>query len=408
MTDTTTAADRTPPARFWALDDLRGLEFDPLLTELLRDEPVARIRLPHGDGEAWLVTRYEDVRMVTSDPRFSRSALVHRRRTATRMTGHTVASHAGLNYADPPDHTRMKKIVAKVFTSQSMKRLRPLAQATADRLLDEVELHGAPADLMALFHGPFPLAVVSDLIGVPEEERPRLAAWPDLVLSAGPGPETSRQAKAQLTAYILELLQRRRREPREDLATVLAEAMDSGDMSEEEAVSVTTAIQVSAAHAVRNNSANMVYALLTHPEHLARLRAEPQLIPRAVDELLRYIPHRNGVGLPRVAVEDTKVGDVVIRAGEVVYASYLAANWDPQVFPHPDTIDFDRPPMAHMAFGHGVHHCIGASLARMELEMIVSSLLDRFPGLRLAVEPQEMVWQRKGLIRGPQALPVAW
>lgn len=408
MTDTTTEAEQTPPTRFWALEDLRGLEFDPLLAELLRDEPVARIRLPHGDEDAWLVTRYEDVRMVTSDPRFSRSALVRRKQTATRMTGHTVASHAGLNYTDPPDHTRMKRIVAKVFTSQSMKRLRPMAQAIADHLLNEVELHGSPADLMALFHGPFPLAVVSDLIGVPEEDRPRLAAWPDLVLSAGPGPKRSQEAKAELTAYILELLQRRRTEPREDLATVLAEAMDSGQMSQEEAISVTTAIQVSAAHAVRNNSANMVYALLTHPDHLARLRAEPELIPRAVDELLRYIPHRNGVGLPRVAEEDVKIGDVMIRAGEVVYASYLTANWDPQVFPHPDTIDFDRPPMNHMAFGHGVHHCIGASLARMELEMIVTSLLDRFPGLRLAVPPEEMLWQRKGLIRGPQTLPVAW
>ncbi|MFI8215804.1 cytochrome P450 [Streptomyces sp. NPDC085932] len=407
MTDTTSEPE-TPPARFWALEDLRGLEFDPLLTELLRDEPVGRIRLPHGDEDAWLVTRYEDVKLVTSDPRFSRSALVRRRQTATRMTAHTVASHAGLNYTDPPDHTRMKRIVAKVFTSQSMKRLRPVAQATADRLLDEVEKHGPPADLMELFHGPFPLAVVSDLIGIPEHDRAQLAAWPDLVLSAGPGPQRSQAAKAELTAYILQLLQQRRSEPREDLATVLAEAMDSGEMNQEEAVSVTTAIQVSGAHAVRNNSANMMYALLTHPHHLARLRKEPELIPRAVDELLRYIPHRNGVGLPRVAQEDVTLGDVTIRAGEVVYASYLSANRDPQVFPQPDTLDFDRPPTAHLAFGHGVHHCIGASLARLELEMTVTSLLARFPDLQLAVLPEQMRWQRKGLIRGPETLPVTW
>ncbi|MFV0130500.1 cytochrome P450 [Streptomyces sp. HMX112] len=406
MTDTSTA--QTPSARFWALEDLRGLEFDPLLAELLRDEPVARIRLPHGDGDAWLVTRYDHVRMVTSDARFSRSALVHRETTATRMTGHTVASHAGLNYTDPPHHTRLRKIVAKVFTAQNMKRLRPMAQTTADRLLDEVERQGPPADLMALFHGPFPLAVVSDLIGVPEEDRPKLAAWPDMVLSAGPGPERSREIKAQLTAYIIDLLERRRREPREDLATVLADAMSRGEMNQEEAVSVTTAIQVSGAHAVRNNSANMVYALLTRPGHLARLRAEPDLLPQAVDELLRFIPHRNGVGLPRVAVEDVEVGGVLIRAGEVVYASYLTANWDPRMFDNPDTVDFDRTGIAHMAFGHGVHHCIGASLARMESEVMLASLLGRFPELRLAVPEEEMVWQRKGLIRGPQSLPVAW
>ncbi len=406
MTDTSTA--QAPSARFWAIEDLRGLEFDPLLAELLREEPVARIRLPHGNGDAWLVTRYDHVRRVTSDPRFSRSALVDRKTRATGMTGHTIASPAGLNYTDPPHQTRLRKVVAKAFTAQSMKRLRPRAQQIADRLLDKVERHGSPADLMALFHGPFPLAVVSELIGVPEGDRPRLAAWPDMVLSSGPGPERSREVKAQLSAYIIELLQRRQHEPREDLATVLADALSRGEINQEEAVSVTTAIQVSGAHAVRNNSANMVYALLTHPQHLARLRAEPGLMPQAVDELLRFIPHRNGVGLPRVATEDVEVGGVMIRAGEVVYASYLTANWDPQVFGDPDTLDFDRPPLAHMAFGHGPHHCIGASLARMESEVMISSLLGRFPGLRLAVPQENMVWQRKGLIRGPQTLPVAW
>ncbi|MFJ8650161.1 cytochrome P450 [Streptomyces sp. NPDC093546] len=406
MTQTTTA--ETPPARFWAIDDLPGLEFDPLLEELLREEPVARIRLPYGEGEAWLVTRYEDVRLVTSDPRFSRRALVERTAKATGMTAHQIASSAGFNYVDPPDHSRLRKVVARAFTVQGMKRLRPLAQQTADRLLDEVERHGPPADLMAMLHGPLPLSVVSDLLGVPEEDRPRLAGWPDLIMSTGPGPERSRQVKAELTSYIVELLERRRREPREDLATVLADALDRGELNQEEAVSVTTAIQVSGAHAVRNNSANMVYALLTHPAHLARLRAEPELLPRAVDELLRFIPHRNGVGLPRVATEDLEVGGVLIRAGEVVYASYLAANRDPEVFDDPDALDFDRGELGHLAFGHGPHHCMGAQLTRMESEVMLSSLLNRFPGLRLAVEPEDMVWQSKGLIRGPQTLPVAW
>jgi cytochrome P450 len=406
MTDTTTA--QTPPARFWAIDDLPGLQFDPLLDELLRDEPVARVRLPYGEGEAWLVTRYEDVRAITSDPRLSRRALAERTARVTGMTAHQIASHAGFNYVDPPEHSRLRKVVARAFTVQGMKRLRPLAQQTADRLLDEVERHGPPADLMAMFHGPMPLSVVSDLLGVPEEDRHRLAGWPDLIMSSGPGPERSRQVKAELTAYITELLELRRREPREDLATVLAEALDNGELNQEEAVSVTTAIQVSGAHAVRNNSANMVYALLTHPQHLARLRAEPELLPQAVDELLRFIPHRNGVGLPRVAMEDIEIGGVTIRAGEVVYASYLAANRDPGVFKDPEVLDFDRADAPHMAFGYGSHHCMGAQMTRMESEVMLSSLLKRFPALRLAVEPEDMVWQSKGLIRGPQTLPVAW
>jgi biflaviolin synthase len=414
MTSETTTEQRheppvppVPPVCTWAVEDLPALDFDPLLTELLRDEPVARIRLPFGEEhEAWLVTRYEDVRAVTSDPRFSRTALLDQ--TVTGMTGHMVASKAALNYADPPYHTKLRKVVTKAFTGQNSKRLRPLAQVTADELLDEMERQGPPADLMQHLHGPFPLAVVCDLLGIPREDRPQLAAWPDLILSSGPGPESSKAAKAQIKTYIVELLDQRRGDSRDDLAGVLAEALEAGEITPEESVSLAMAILISGAHAVRNNSANMVYTLLTHPEHLARLRAEQELLPAAVDELLRYIPHRNGVGLPRIATEDVEVGGVLIRAGEAVYASYLAANRDPEVYDDPHTLDFDRTGTAHMSFGHGPHHCMGAMLTRMESEVMISSLLNRFPELRLANPPEDTVWQRKALIRGPKSLLVTW
>ncbi|WP_399466566.1 cytochrome P450 [Streptomyces venezuelae] len=401
------SAAAPPAARTWAVDDLPALAFDPLLTELLEKEPVARIRLPFAaQNEAWLVTRYEDVRAVTSDPRFSRTALLDQQ--VTKMTGHMVASKAALNYADPPYHTQLRKAVTKAFTGQSTKRLRPLAQASTDRLLDAMEAAGRPADLMKHLHGPLPMAVVCDLLGIPEEDRAELASWPDLILSSGPGPESSKAAKAQIHGYVIRLLDRRRAEPQDDLAGVLAESLAEGRITAEEAVSLAMAILISGAHAVRNNSANMVYVLLTRPELADRLRAEPGLLPQAVDELLRWIPHRNGVGLPRIATEDVEVGGVLIRAGEAVYASYLAANRDPAAFEDPDRLDFDREGIGHVSFGHGPHHCMGAMLTRMESEVMLSTLLDRYPRLRLAGSAEDVVWQSKGLIRGPKELLVTW
>ncbi|MBO1332926.1 cytochrome P450 [Streptomyces sp. VRA16 Mangrove soil] len=395
------------PVREWALADLPALTFDPLLADVLSNEQVARVRMPFGqEREAWLVTRYQDVRLVTSDPRFSRSALVGRE--VNGMMAHRVAATVGLNYADPPDHTRLRKVMTKAFTGRTMKGLRPRAERTADALLDAMEEAGRPADLVAHLHGPFPLTVVSDLLGVPPEDRARLADWPDVILSAGPGPKSSEAAKERMRQYIVDLLTERRESPGDDLATVLGRACAAGEITDAEAVSLATAVLVSGAHAVRNNSANMVYTLLTRPELAERLRAEPELLPQAVDELLRHIPHRNGVGLPRIATEDVEVGGVLIREGEAVYASYLAANRDPDVFDEPGALDLDRTGTAHLSFGHGPHHCIGAMLARMESEVMLGALLTRFPGLRLAVGPDEVEWQSKGFIRGPKALPVTW
>nr|WP_324616739.1 cytochrome P450 [Streptomyces sp. XY332] len=152
----------------------------------------------------------------------------------------------------------------------------------------------------------------------------------------------------------------------------------------------------------------MVYALLTHPAHLARLRTEPELVPQAVEELLRYIPHRNAVGLARIALEDVEVGGVLIRAGEPVYVSYLTANRDQDVFADPDRLDFDRVHNPHVSFGYGPHFCPASTLARMESEILLRSLWDRFPSLRLAVPEGELAWEQGALIRGPEKLPVTW
>ncbi len=426
MPHSTPRTDAT--VHFWSPPDLPGLDFDPFLARMLHEEPVARIRLPNGEGHAWLVTRYADVRFVSLDPRFSRRAVMGR--NVTRVAPHFIPMEGAIGVADPPDHTRMRKVVAGAFTARTMRRLRGRAQQVMDALLDAMERHGPPADLMAHVHGRFPQAMVGELMGVPVEDRPRMAQWTDTILTAGAGRDASERAKAEIADHFAGLIAGRRstaRLPRqtapgrdngrdsgpdtgrEDLAGVLAAGVDAGRLDFGEAVGLAALVQIGGAHAVRNNSANMAFALLTRPDLLARLRAEPALVPRAVDELLRYIPHRNAVGLSRIALEDVEVGGVTIPAGDAVYVSYLTANRDPEVFADPDRIDFHRAAAApHVAFGHGPHHCPAATLARMESEIILTSLWDRFPGLRLAVPVAELRWQRGALIRGPEALPVQW
>ncbi|GAB2631538.1 cytochrome P450 [Streptomyces capparidis] len=395
-----------PPVRFWGVTDLPALEFDPLLDDLLVNEPVARIRLPNGEGTAWLVTRHEDVAFVTSDARFSRQALVDT--PVTRLAPHRIPTSEAVGFADPPEHTRLRRTVSKAFTTRRAEQLRPRIRQIAEQLLDAVEADGPPADLVGRYTGPLALDVISEVMGVPPEDRPRMGELANVLISMAYGREASEQAKEEAAAYFSGLARRRAEEPRDDVLSSLAGAERRGELSHGELVGLVVLVQTSAAHAVRNNSANMIYALLTHPEQLAALRADRSLLPQAVEELLRYVPHRNGVGQCRIATEDVQVGGVTIRAGEAVYASYLAANRDSSVFPEPGRLDIGRGTVPHMAFGHGPHYCLGASLARVECEVILSCLLDRFPGLRLAVPPGEVPWRRKALIRGPESLPVAW
>ncbi|MFJ3903835.1 cytochrome P450 [Streptomyces sp. NPDC090025] len=395
-----------PRIHFWAVPDLTGLDFDPLLARLLHEDPVTRVRLPNGEGHAWLVTRYEDVKFVSADPRFSRQAVYGR--SITRVAPHFIPMEGAVGFADPPDHTRMRRVVGRAFSARALETLRGHAQSVMDRLLDRVEEHGPPADLMALVNRPFPLAMVSELMGVPEGDQPLMGRWTDGILTAGAGREAGERAKADMARYFTELIGRSHGTGQEFLAAVLADAVDEGTLDEQEAVGLAVLIQIGGAHAVRNNSANMIYALLTHPAQLARLRAEPALLPQAIEELLRYIPHRNAVGLSRIALEDVEVGGVRIPKDEAVYVSYLTANRDPAVFADPEEFDIGRADNPHVSFGYGPHYCPGSMLARIESTILLESLWTRFPDLRLAVPEEDIRWQRGALIRGPETLPVVW
>ncbi|MGI5478985.1 cytochrome P450 [Streptomyces lavendofoliae] len=408
MDETTTTA-ALPPVRHWPALDLFGVEFDPVLAELMREGPITRIKLPNGDGWAWLVTRYDDVRSVTNDPRFSRKLVVEN--DVTRLAPHFVPVDGAVGFEDPPDHTRLRRAVAPAFTTRGVERLRERARLLLDELVEEVLADGPPADLTERLLGPFPLAVVCELMGVPPIDRPRMHEWTNLILSSAHGVERSQRAKEDMCAYFADLLSQPRDgdagDDEESVIGLLGTAVANGEITASEAVGLALLIQIGG-EAVTNNCGNMLFVLLTHPEHLARLRAEPAIRPRAIDELLRYIPHRSAVGLSRIAREDVTVAGVRIRAGEPVYVSYLAANRDPDVFPAPESLDFDRSPNPHVAFGYGPHFCVGAMLARMESELLVDAFLDRFPGLRFAVPVEEVRFRRGALIRGPESLPVTW
>ncbi|MFD7162891.1 cytochrome P450 [Streptomyces violascens] len=395
-----------PPVRFWSVDEVEALDFDPAMQEMLEDGGLARIRMPHGEGDAWVATKYEDVRLVTNDPRFSRAELAGR--DITRMAPHFIPLDDAVGFTDPPYHTGLRKTVASMFSRRRIEELRPRAEKIAEDLLDAMEQAGAPVNVMEYFNTPFSVAGISELMGVPQEDWSRIIGWTLLVISSAQGRRRSEQAKEEIGAYFDALATQRMAEPRDDVVSHMAAAEKEGRLSRKELVAFAVLMEVSGINSVRFNSANMVYLLLTHPEHHARLLAEPDLLPQAVEELLRYIPHRNAVGMGRIATEDVQVGEVTVRRGEPVYASYVAANRDPEKFDDPHSIDFDRSFNPHLAFGNGPHYCAGPWLARMEMQVMLRGLLDRFPGLRLAVPPSDIRWRRGELIRGPEAIPVTW
>ncbi|MEU0408458.1 cytochrome P450 [Streptomyces griseorubiginosus] len=389
-----TITEILPPIRHWPALRLNGVDFDPVLTELMREGPLTRIQLPDGEGWAWLVTRYEDVRMVTDDPRFSREAVMDQ--PVTR-----------LGLLDPPDHTRLRGSVAAAFTAQGVERVRETSRRMLDELVDELVQDGPPADLTAAVLTPFPSAVICELMGVPAADRHGMHTWTQLILSSSHGAKVGERARDEMGAYFGDLIGLREGSSGEDVTSLLGAAVGRGEVTLEEAVGLAVLVQLGG-EAVTHNSGQMFYLLLTRPDLAERLRAEPEIRPRAVDELLRWIPHRNAVGLSRIALEDVGIRGVRIRAGDAIHVSYLAANRDPEVFPYPETIDFSRGPDPHLSFGSGPHHCPGQMVARLACELLVDALLDRLPGLRLAVEPERVPFRRGASVRGPEALPVTW
>ncbi|GGY89827.1 cytochrome P450 [Streptomyces nitrosporeus] len=396
----TIAAGQAPVA--YPFNEPDGLGLADAYREALERPGLLRVRLAYGEP-AWLATRYADARLVLGDRRFSRAeALRHDEPRHTQGQ-----QDSGILSMDPPGHTRLRTLVAKAFTVHQVEKLRPAVRELAHRLLDGLEAMGQPADLVEHYALPIPVAVICRMLGVPEEDRPRFRAWSDAALSTSSlTAEEFQRSREELRAYMAGLVEDHRRDPRPDLMTGLIEARDTGDrLSERELVDLCVGILVAGHETTATQIPNFVHALLDHPEQLAALRADPGLLRGAVEELMRFVPLGSGASFPRYATEDVEVGGTLVRAGEPVLVAIGAANRDALKFDGPGRLDVSRAGVQHLGFGHGVHHCLGAPLARLELQEALGALLGRFPNLRVAGDVR---WKDRMLVRGPSEMPVGW
>lgn len=371
----------------------------------LRDRaPVHRITGPDGTP-AWLVTRYDDVREALADPRL---ALDKRHASAGTYKGFSLppALDANLLNMDPPDHTRVRRLVGRAFTPRRVQRLRAPIRRTADALLDALGPHGS-ADLVAAYAAPLPITVICDLLGIPDEHRFDFRVWTDSLVAPDPArPEAGKEAVAAMLGYFTRLLRDKRAEPGDDLLSDLIAVRDDGDrLSEDELMSLAFLILFAGYENAVQLIGNSVLALLSHPDQLAALRRDPGLLPGAVEEFARYEGPAL-LAIRRFPVEDVTIGGVTVPAGETVWVSPAAANRDPARFPDPDRLDLGRDAGGHLALGHGIHYCLGAPLARAETEIALAALLERFPDLALA--DGGLRWRRSLRARGLVALPVTY
>ncbi|MEV6956290.1 cytochrome P450 [Streptomyces sp. NPDC051183] len=376
---------------------------------LQRDEPVARVEMPYGTGPCWLVTRYADVQMATSDRRFSRAALVGR--DFPRITPAPIAQNEAINLMDPPVLGRIRRLVTHAFGPHQVGRLRPWVRSLVDTSVAAMAVEGPGVDVVEHLSNRLPLEAICELLGIPGRDRPRLRRWAMEMMAMTPeARDTAAVAKGELRAYFDALAVRRREEPGEDLLSALATARIGDEtLTDAELAVMAMLLMVTGHDTTTYDISNMVFTLLTHPAQFAQLQAQPELLDQAIEELLRYIPFRQGVGIPRIALEDVELGGVTIRAGDTVHVSYLTANRDEAAYDRCDELDFERPaPPPHMAFGYGMHHCLGSHLARLMLRTSIGTLLARFPTLRLAIPAEEVRWNAQSIWRYPLTLPVAW
>jgi cytochrome P450 RapN len=396
----------TDQARSYPFSAPDRLELNEKYGELRQEEPLIRVTMPYG-GEAWLATRYEDIKIVLADPRFSRSATVDK---DVPRTTPVIQSGGSILMMDPPEHSRLRKLVAKAFTARRIEGLRPRTQEIVNGLLDTMIEAGSPGDLAASLNWPLPITVICEMLGVPFEDRGSFREWTDKLLAlAEADREAIIEARANLEGYMAGLVAQRRAEPTEDLLGVLVAARDNdARLSEEELVQFGMTLLVAGHETTANQTGNFVYTLLKRRSLWEELVADPDKVPKAVEELLRWVPLGAGGGGPRIATEDLELAGQTVQAGETVIVQIASGNRDSSVFEHADDVDFSRAENPHIGFGHGVHHCLGAQLARLELQLALGTLVRRLPTLRFAVPADEVPWRKDRLIRGVLALPVEW
>jgi cytochrome P450 len=369
--------------------------------------PATQIRTPNGI-RVWVVTRYEEARAVLADPRVLKGP-----RMAEVSQLNAESSREGAGFAmeisehmlasDPPGHTRLRRLVTKAFTARRIEKMRPRIEEITAELL-AAHRPGERVNLLDVLAFPLPITVISELLGVPDDDRDEFRHWSN-VLIGGVDREQNIAAGQWMGGFFTKLVAAKRQHIGDDLLSALIETTDDDRLSERELVSMAFLLLVAGHETTVNLIGNGVLALLTNPEQFAKLRADRSLLPGAIEEFLRFDSPVN-MATYRRTTEPIELDGVHIPADQLVLVGLGSANRDGERFGDADSLDITRPVGGHLAFGHGIHYCLGAPLARQEAEVAFAALLDRFPDMSLAVPVADLVWRSSVIVHGLEELPV--
>ncbi|HEV2346649.1 MAG TPA: cytochrome P450 [Actinocrinis sp.] len=374
-------------------------------TVLQEAKPIQRAKLPNG-APVWLVTKHAEVREVLSDPRLLVKDKVDWFDQGLLSPHVRNAMNTSMLRVDPPDHTRMRKLVNKVFVPRRIEAMRPRIQQLAAELLDRLDGDGGRADLVADYAGLLPVQVICELLGIPAQDQTNYREWADAFTAGIGAPVFPVREVTEFVEHLRELVERRRAEPDDALLSALIAARDqTGEISEDELISTAYLFIVAGYETATNLIDSGLHLLLSDPARADRVRADPRELGPAIEEFLRFESPATSAA-PRIASCPMKLFGAEVAEGEMIMVSLRAANHDPEVFDAPNEFRMDRESNPHLAFGHGIHFCIGAPLARIESEIAIGQFLNRFPKARLSVAPEDAPWRAGILTWGLSSLQV--
>ncbi|GAB3406111.1 cytochrome P450 [Flindersiella endophytica] len=384
--------------------------FDPApeIGRLREEAPVTRLELP-SEVSVWFVTRYDHARQVLGDTRFSNAQTPPwlLRMPMVKGSGQAAAQEPGAFIGfDPPDHTRFRRVLTAEFTVKRMNRLRPRIEEIVEQHLDAMEQAGPPVDLVPAFAFPIPALVICELLGVPYSDREEFKALSSLIADLTQPREKLLAGYRDLHVYMTKLVAKQREKPDDAMLGMLVREHGE-EFSDAELAGIGRLLLFAGHETTANMLALGTLLLLQHPGQAAALRDDPRVVPPAIEELLRYLTIAQSA-VVRTATEDLTIAGQQVKAGEYVLVSLPSANRDEELYDDAGRFDVTRKPQSHVAFGHGVHHCLGAPLARLELQTAFPALLKRFPALRLAIPLDDVKFRTMTTVYGTPELPVEW